>query len=464
MNTMPRQVLATLLLALFVPGSALFAQQHETLKQFDNEPETSMFTHKLSVRGGYGPEETRLGADRNDFISIRYEPAFHWFSPDLQWPRWEAVARGWLNYDSQPNRISQDEGNLQLSRKRSHTWAELRELYVRRNLIGGDTRYSMTVGRQRYAERFGVWWDDSLESVRLDYRDSRAQGFIAVAERFYYYNTDFNTLEPEDDNIRYLMGDYRWLWAPQHWVGTRLLYEHDYSDADIRDRDDFKGWRLGAYLTGELTELSWLGDYHAEVIGMRGDSRSLGRFNQFETGRIDGWAALLDVGKRFDQYSWRPRLGLTLALTDKADDEGRDGFYLNRIQSDRRSDPLSYSNRLVSNFVMVNLTNLQMVTLGVDVEPRPGTVLGLKLSDLHLRSPEGRLPIRVVNEPDIRNTSSRELGQVLDMNYYWRMFPLAIKERRLNLNTLVSASYFKAGDAVNTGDDFQITLGVTLFY
>lgn len=463
MNTIPRQVLAGLLLVLLVPGSA-YAQQGGMPLPVEIEPVTSMFTHKLSVRGGYGPEETRLGADGDDFISIRYEPAFHWFSPDHQWPRWEAIARAWLNYDSQPNRINEEEGNQQLSRQRSHSWAEMREMYVRRNLIGGDIRYSMTVGRQRFAERFGVWWDDSLEAVRFDYRDSRAQGFLAVAERFYYYNTDFSTLEPEDEDIRYLMGDYRWLWAPRHWVGARLLYEHDYSDADVRDRDDFKGWRLGTYLTGEFAELDWLSDYHAEVIGMRGDSRSLGRFTQFDTGRIDGWATLLDVGKRFDEYSWQPRVGLTLALTDKADDEGRDGFYLNRLQSDRRSDPLSYSNRLASNFVMVNLTNLQMVTLGLDIKPRPGTVLGLQLSDLHLRNSEGRLPIRVVNEPDIRNTGSRELGQVLDLNYYWRMFPVAVEERRLNLNTLVSASYFKAGDAVNTGDDFQITFGVTLFY
>src|SRR5690554_7439072 len=97
---MPRQVLAGLLLVLLVPGSA-YAQQGGMPLPVEIEPVTSMFTHKLSVRGGYGPEETRLGADGDDFISIRYEPAFHWFSPDHQWPRWEAIARAWLNYDSQ---------------------------------------------------------------------------------------------------------------------------------------------------------------------------------------------------------------------------------------------------------------------------------------------------------------------------------------------------------------------------
>ncbi|RHW20696.1 alginate export family protein [Pseudomonas jilinensis] len=462
MRTRQCHAMGGLLLALLYPTAMLSAQEGEP--QLGQTPETSLITHKLSVRGGYGPEETRLGEDRKEFISIRYEPTLHWFSPDIQWPRWEAVAKAWFNYDSQPNAIIQDEGNLQVSRKRDKTWAEMREFYVRRNLLGNDPRFSLTVGRQRFAERFGVWWDDSLEAIRFDYRDSQAEGFIAVAERFYYYNTDFNSLEPEDEDIRYLMGDYRRLWRAQQWAGVRTLYEHDYSDKDLRDRDDFKGWRLGAYLNGQFTDLAWLSDYHAELIGMRGDLRTVGSFGQFDTGRIDGWAALLDAGKRFDEHPWRPRLGLTLALTDKPDDDGRDGFYLNRVQSDRRTDPMSYSNRLVSNFVTVNLTNLQVVGVGVDTEPAPGTVVGLRVSDLRLRNSEGRLPVRVVNEPGIRNTDSRALGQVVDLNYYWRMYPMAVRERRLNLNTLVSASYFKAGSALNTGDDFQVTLGLTLFY
>ena len=38
---------------------------------------------------------------------------------------------------------------------------------------------------------------------------------------------------------------------------------------------------------------------------------------------------------------------------------------------------------------------------------------------------------------------------------------MCIRDR---LNTLTSLSYFKAGSALEIGDDYQLTLGITLTY
>jgi alginate production protein len=53
---------------------------------------------------------------------------------------------------------------------------------------------------------------------------------------------------------------------------------------------------------------------------------------------------------------------------------------------------------------------------------------------------------------------------MLDVNYYWKMFPVALDGKHLDINALVSASYLNAGSALETGDDYQLSLGVVVSY
>ncbi|MFP6801472.1 MAG: ion channel protein AlgE, partial [Pseudomonas sp.] len=323
------------------------------------EPVTSLVTHKLFLRSGYGPDETRLGEDRRSFFSLRYEPSYRWYSPEQRWAKWEAFGRLWLNYDTDPNALQDTEGDSDNQSSRRHAYAEAREFYVRRNLLGDDPRFSLTFGRQRFSDRFGIWWDDSLEALRLDYNDSFASGFVAVAEKFYYYNSDDNRLDPRDKKIRYLMAEYAWRWHADHWLGARLLHENDYSGSSRDDRQDFDGLRYGVFLRGDTRQLTPLiSDYHLEVAALDGNLDTTQTNGLRDSGDKSGWAVVGDIGKRFDSLPWTPRIALTAGITDRPDDSGNDGFNLNRIQSDRRNDPLSYSSRLVSNLVGVNLSNL----------------------------------------------------------------------------------------------------------
>ena len=94
--------------------------------------------------------------------------------------------------------------------------------------------------------------------------------------------------------------------------------------------------------------------------------------------RACGRRLAAELGKRFDDNPWRPRLYLHGGLTDEPDEDG-DGFRLNAIQSDRVADPETYSTGLVSAFVGVDLRNLAFYGIGLNSQPRPRQPLLLRL-------------------------------------------------------------------------------------
>lgn len=418
---------------------------------------TSEWRNKVTLQGGYGPEDSLLGADREAFYSLRYEPTFIWYSPEKRWPRWQVVTRGWLAYDSSSAATPLREENEQQIEGLN---AEVREFYVRRNLLAEDVRFSATLGRQRFSDRLGIWWDDTIEAARLDYVDDFARGFVAVGQKFYNYNTDLHNLDPREEDIFYAMGEYALRWDSLHWAGLRLMYENDHSERSVEDPNDFEGIRYGLFATGRDLELGFLTDYHVELAAVDGERKQTTILGTTDTD-ISGWAVLGEVGHRWHEAPWRPRLVLRAGMTDKPGEES-DGFYLNRLQSDRLINPYTYSTRMVSSFIRLDIRNLAYYGIGVESEPSPRTALDVRVSDLKLRNRNSPLPIRTTA---VQDTTSSSVGQVLDINYYWQSFPSNYRGRRFNMNTLVSASYFKAGEATGDLDDeFQVSVGLVMHY
>lgn len=448
---------------LCLPWLALAQAEESAQEIVENDPSQETvtdlgrfeFAQKVTLQGGYGPDQGVLGNDRKGFYGLRYEPTLAWYSEEGAWSRWQGFTRAWLNYNSgQASTPLQDNDTQQIE----YFSAELREFYLRRNLLGDDPRFSLSLGRQRFGDYFGLWWDDSLEALRLDYDDSFGRGFVAAAQKFHSYNSDINGLDASQKDIAYLMGEYAWRWQAQQWFGLRLQLEDDHSGSDeTDDPQDFDGYRAGLFATGEQLDWGLLSDYRLELAMLDGDSD----FNDGSQQSRNGWALLGEVGKRFDELPWQPRLVLHGGLTDKPDEEG-DGFYLNDIQSDRVADPQTYSTGLVSAFIGVDLRNLAFYGIGLETQPRPRHQLDLRLTDLHLRDADGELPLRV--DEDSRS-GSHSLGQSLDLNYFWRMFPQAFEQRQVQVNALVSTSYFRAGSAVRGLDnDFQVAFGLVLRY
>ena len=424
--------------------------------------------HKLSLQGGYGPKDSTLGQDYEPFYGVRYEPSLSWFSPQAEWPVWQGFARAWLNYNSSQASTPFQEQNPASERPQvEHSNAELREFYLKRNLLGGDPRFSLSVGRQRFADHYGIWWDDSLESLRLNYLDDFASGFIAVGQRFYNYNSDAFSLEDNTRSIAYGLGEYSWRWHPQHWAGVRMLLEYDHSGADVDDPRDFKGGRAGLFAHGD--ELRWgvISDYRMELIALKGRVETIDGSAVEERQNSSGWAFVGDIGKRFDDWPWQPRFALRGGITDKPSNEF-DGFGFNDLQSDRVSGRETYSSGMLGSFIGINLRNLAFYGLAVETRPLPRHYFDIRLSDLYLRDGHGELPMRV--SPELLETSGaisgdESLGQVLDLNYYWEMFPTAFYGRQLSFDLLLSAGYFKAGDAIRgLDDDYQLSFGAVLRY
>ncbi|QXH37452.1 alginate export family protein [Pseudomonas muyukensis] len=432
---------------------------------------TSELFNKLTVQGGYGPADSQVGRNRESFYSLRYEPSFAWYAPEKRWAKWMVYGRLWLNYDSSQSSNLSNEATNQNAREQAEGWyAELRELYVKRNLIGDDPRFSLSFGRQRFNDDYGIWWDDSLESLRFNYQDSFSDAFIAVGQKFHNYNTDVNSLPASEARTLYLMGQYAYRWSSNNQVGVRLMHENDRSDHDSDDRYDFKGWRYGLFFKGEHLPLD--SDYHLELAALDGTMDNTAGNGVTSTGHSSrGWAALGEVGKRFDTLPWTPRLALRGGLTDKPGDDN-DGFRLNPIQSDRITRQGSYSTRLTSSFVALDLRNLSYYGLALQTQPTPRSALDLRVTQLNLRDAQGTLPIRMGADYRARRQDALaagqgkgdNVGQMIDLNYYWKMFPVALDGKRLDVNTLVSASYLNAGSALNSGDDYQVSVGIVISY
>lgn len=488
--------LYTALLTLTVSGAALATEEvigpeadssepvHIALADGSQPPITSEFFNKLTLQGGYGPENSEVGSGRESFYSLRYEPSFVWYSPEKRWAKWQVYGRVWLDYDSsQAASLVQNENNQNNTSRRERPegfYAEFRELYVKRNLLWDDPRFSVSAGRQRFSGDYGIWWDDSIESVRFNYTDTFSHGFFAVAQKFNNYNTDVNTLDDNEKNTLYAMGEYAQRWSENNWVGARLMYEQDKSNHDVDDRYDFTGVRSGLFFKGErLTFTPMLSDYHLEVMSLNGkmDRTTLTNARDpaskiTDHSNSNGWAVLGEIGKRFDDLAWTPRVALRGGLTDKTKNDA-DGFRLNAIQSDGITQAGSYSTRLVSSFVSLDLRNLQYYGVALETRPTPRSNLDFRVTDLTLREQDGPLPIRIdADQRSARNaqinnggsTGGRSVGQLYDVNYYWKMFPLAYEGKRFDVNGLITASYLNAGNALTSGDDYQISFGVVMSY
>lgn len=464
-----------LTLSMLLCGALQASPAPRTVGSGSYEPIGHELLHKFSAQAGYGPEDSALGNDRDSFHSFTYEPTFIWYSPEKRWSQWMFFGRANFTYDSgnNGNNLASDNQDFTEQERPEHFYAEAREFYLRRNLLAGDPRFSVSLGRQAYSDRYGLFWDDSIESLRLSYDDSFARGFVAVGQKFWNYNSDVNSLGDREEKTLYVMGEYAWRWHSDQWVGVRGLYENDHSDDDPDDPQDFTGWRAGLFLRGENLAFSpLLSDYHLELAMLDGRIDSIDNQLNRASHNTSGAALVAELGKRFEQFEWTPRVALRAGITDAPEDEN-DGFHLNRIQSDRIVSPGSYNTRLVSSFIRLNLRNLQYYGVSLELRPTPRSALDLRLSDLHLRNANGDLPVRTSQlSRDQRRDAiragtydgGRSIGQVVDVNYYWRMFPLAYEGRHLNINGLINAAYLNAGSAVPTGDDYQVSFGIVATY
>lgn len=429
--------LGTLILALLFARAIFAAPESDSKLAFENG---------LTAQLGYGPDPQApfLSDERDSFGVVRYAPALRWTVGSEQWPKWEVYSRLWFSYSSDGASSPLFEDDQQLQEGESLEW---RGFYVKVNRLLGRPGLDLTVGRQRYASELGVWWDSSLESVKFNWEQARSSGFLAVGSRFATYNTAIDDLPEDQQSIFYGLGQWKYEWKAKHRFGARLMYENDYSDSNAADPYDVTAVRYGLLFEAQNLD-GFITDYYVDVIGIEGDVSETVDITETERS-FSGWLAGGELGHRFYEAAWRPRVSARVIVSDQATQEF-DGYYLNTVQSDRINIESAYRSAVSGSLLTLNMSNLVFYGLKAELQPRPRQSIDILISHVACNSDKGVSPLRRVQTQGA--CANKDLGQSYDMNYVWDMYPGRFSGRQVNWRILFNLSYFDAESHLGAED------------
>lgn len=441
------------LVALLLGAMPCYADDAEPVAE--DAPADWFVGHKLAAQLGYGPDDGRLGADPTGFGALRYQPTLNGYFPDRDWPLTEFHSRLWFDYKSSQTSTALFEDE---DRRVEGTSMELRDFYVTRNRLLDDPRWSLGIGRQRYASLLGLWWDSSLESLRLDWFDSYSAGFLALGERFHTYNTSLGRLEPEERDIAYLFGQYGYRWAARHWFGVRWMTEVDHGSGE---GEKVSAARAGLYAYGLTPGRHFIDyDYWIELAALTGQIEEAGLDDSQR--HFNGWAIVAEAGSRFSRVPWQPRIGTRFGITDAAS-ESYAGFYLNAVQSSRLIYEGRPSTGLAGSFINLTMTNTLFYGLLAEMRPARRTAVEIGLFDIRCRADDGPLPINRARTSD--SCSGGRVGGVADLRITRDIYPRAFGHRQLNWQWIFNLGLFHSGGAISPAtDDVQAMVSTELTF
>ncbi|UTF59855.1 alginate export family protein [Gilvimarinus sp. DA14] len=403
------------------------------------------FANRLTAQAGYGPTLGEIGSDEEGFGVARYAPSLLWWGGEDAWPKWEVYTRLWFSYSSNgaSSPVFEDDQDLQEGES-----AEWRDFYLKVNRLFGSPGVDLTIGRQRYSSELGVWWDNNLESLKLEWRQAHSDGFIAFGSRLATYNSAIDELPESEEEILYGFGQWRYSWRNKHYAGIRLMLEADQSEAyQAEDPYDVDATRYGLFFQAKDLD-GWFSDYYIDLIGIEGD---LVEYAQDQKAQRDfsGWLAAAEFGKRFYDTAWRPRFALRATVSDEAQDRF-DGYYLNSMESDRINIESQFRSAASGSLVELTMSNLLMYGVKMELQPRARQSLDVLITQISCRSATGVMPIERTRATD--SCAEDNVGQTYDLNYVWDMYPTRAGSRKVDWRIMVNLSYFAAGSALTPKD------------
>ncbi len=267
---------------------------------------------------------------------------------------------------------------------------EMRQLWVQARSIMGYVPVSAKLGRQRFSESAGTWWNRDFDAVRVSYNTTLLNGFIAVGQNLAAYRTTGDDYQRSDEDIFRAMGETSWQWKYGHFLESRFMYMDDHSGlnplgtllpTDDRDTLDSNLFWSGLRARGEVTAFpnAEKASYRVDLMGVTGDEkiestvagptgfRSVSGYGKRD---VDGWAidSLLYVPL---PVSAKPELTLGYAFgsgDDNPADDKDHGFRQTGLDSNSSRSGLSAGS--VYNFGSVlrpDISNIHILTAGVIV-------------------------------------------------------------------------------------------------
>lgn len=270
-------------------------------------------------------------------------------------------------------------------------FVELRQAWVEFDNLNGHQPASVKIGRQRFREDRGLWWNRDLDAARISYDTSLTSGFVAVGQNLSEYRLGDDDEFDQDEQDRFrVLTELSHQYKKGHFIEARGLFEDDHSgaesigqniDADDRDDEDFTlGW-VGVRAKGKhllfsenINQIS----YRADVIGMAGEiteisnvsgpSENLRTVSGVNSRDATGFAFDGSVDIEFEN-TLNPTLTIGYAYGSGDDGEGSSTAFrqsgLDGNTSRFPEDKVSNSLRNYGEVLRPELSNIHILNTGV---------------------------------------------------------------------------------------------------
>lgn len=413
-------------------------------------------THKVVLQGNYFEQDT-LNEEESFNYSFKYDGSYLFSIPGLDWPTWDVFFRPWF-VASSSEEISD---SFSSGQQFEGVYLEAREFYVRKNRLFDLPSVSLTVGRQQYSDYYGIWWDDSIESVKFEFDKTLYGGFLALGQQFYNYNTDTNELNNDQKDVTYLFGELWFLTGPSIRSGIRAFGQYDHSYDHDLEVSDFKGVKLGYFFDAH----SQINDEH-ELFFYSDFSLINGEYQHINSGSsfinadqsVQGWAFVSEIYDQFRIDRHRFKVGVRIGMTDSPENPFS-GHALSPVQTDRVSKTGQYSTGLSGTMVNNNLSNIRFLGVMAEYQLDDRSHIEFLAFDMEKRNAELDLAVSIGDA--YANGDGKSIGQSYEVFYFTELFPKRVRGRELGIDLLLSAGFFNGGDAIQgSPDDYRVSVGL----
>ncbi len=358
-------------------------------------------------------------------------------------------------------------------------FAEIRQASFKKQNLFDITPLSVEIGRQRFRETRGNWWNDDLDAIKLIYDTTLSSAFLALGQNFskYRVGSDDNLERDEKNRLRFL-GELSYNYKPNHLAQIRFLYENDYSNTpavndfiSTTDRDEIDHNLLWVGLRGEGKISSFSNaiisnlKYHTDLMGVVGTEDSITTsFATAATRRVTSQDERNVAGLAFDgrleaqlNHQYSPTFILGYAYGSGDDGNGtNNAFRQTGLESNTSlfpNDRVASSLRQYGEVLRPELSNIHILNLGLNFPLFNQGDLNLHYYSYWRDNNDTGLLSNGLDQ-NLSNSSSH-IGQSLDISANYpldQIFKSQLPQIRSSLLRLKFGSFY-SGQAYGTNEN-----------
>jgi hypothetical protein len=91
--------------------------------------------------------------------------------------------------------------------------------------------FGFRIGRQLFDDMRSWWWSEKMDAARVFFDSELFYADVAYAEEVLPNSSDDDFLDPDDEDVRRILGHARWEYLPKHHAEIFVLHQDDYSDS-----------------------------------------------------------------------------------------------------------------------------------------------------------------------------------------------------------------------------------------